>query len=69
MTLKNGKSGKKNIKNSKEDNILTQVDSSKVARLKTVGITLSTELVLKARKYGLNISFLARKALLEEIIE
>jgi len=48
---------------------LTQVDSSKITRLKTVGVTLPTNLVSKARKYGLNISFLARKALLEEIIE
>ena len=46
---------------------MTRVNSSKVARLKTVGITLPINLVQKARKYGLNISFLARKALLAEI--
>jgi len=46
---------------------MTQADSSRVARLKTVGITLPINLVQKARKYGLNISFLARKALIEEI--
>jgi len=46
---------------------LTQADSSKITQLKTVGITLPINLVQKARKYGLNISFLARKALIEEI--
>ena len=46
---------------------MTRADSSKVAQLKTVGITLPINLVLKARKYGLNISFLARKALIQEI--
>ena len=46
---------------------MTQANSSKVARLKTVGITLPINLVQKARKYGLNISFIARKALLAEI--
>ena len=45
----------------------TQVNSSKVAHLKTVGITLPINLVQKARKYGLNISFIARKALIQEI--
>ena len=46
---------------------MTQANSSKVARLKTVGITLPINLVQKARKYGLNISFIARKALIAEI--
>jgi len=46
---------------------LTQANSSKVARLKTVGVTLPINLVQKARKYGLNISYIARKALLAEI--
>ena len=46
---------------------MTQADSSRVARLKTVGITLPIDLVQKARKYGLNISFLARRALQAEI--
>ena len=45
----------------------TRVNSSKVLQLKTVGITLPVELVKKARKYGLNISFIARKALIQEI--
>ena len=46
---------------------MTQADSSKVTRLKTVGITLPITLFQKARKYGLNISFIARKALIKEI--
>ena len=46
---------------------MTQANSSKITRLKTVGITLPINLVKKARKYGLNISFLARKALIQEI--
>ena len=45
----------------------TRANSSKVAHLKTVGITLPINLVQKARKYGLNISFIARKALIQEI--
>ncbi|RLE49193.1 MAG: hypothetical protein DRJ18_00150 [Candidatus Methanomethylicota archaeon] len=49
------------------DKTLTQVSSSKVAHLKTVGITLPITLVQKARKYGLNISYIARKALIQEI--
>jgi len=46
---------------------MTRVNSSKITPLKTVGITLPINLVQKARKYGLNISFLARKALQAEI--
>ena len=46
---------------------MTQADSSKITRLKTVGITIPINLVLKARKYGLNISFITRKALIKEI--
>jgi len=45
----------------------TRVNSSKIIPLKTVGITLPENLVEKARKYGLNISFLTRKALIQEI--
>ena len=48
---------------------MTRVNSSKLLRLKTVGVTLPTELVSKARKYGINISQICRKALLEEIMK
>jgi len=47
--------------------LMTQANSSKITRLKTVGITLPTELIQKARKYGFNISFIARKAIIQEI--
>ena len=47
--------------------LMTQANSSKITRFKTVGITLPTELIQKARKYGLNISFIARKAIIQEI--
>ena len=46
---------------------MTQANSNRLLRLKTVGVTLPINLVQKARKYGLNISFLARKALQAEI--
>ena len=58
--------GRRNQAPSQDDN-MTQADSSRVARLKTVGITLPIDLVQKARKYGLNISYIARKALITEI--
>ena len=45
----------------------TRVNSSKITPLKTVGVTLPIDLIKKARKYGLNISYIARKALLAEI--